>query len=322
MEDAVRRLPDIRSPKALRSIYVETCIRGPLDALWRHTQDPELHARWDLRFTRIAYLPRHDDQPQRFRYETRIGFGLRIRGEGESTGEREGSVGERTSALRFWSDDPKSLIREGSGYWRYIPTSDGVRFLTWYDYRTRFGPVGRLVDQLLFRPLMGWATAWSFDRLRLWLEKGVDPALSMQRSVVHAVARIALSVIFLYQGIVPKLLFRHPSELGMLTNAGLPIENAHHVLVALGAAEVVLGVALLFTWRRRWPLIFILLLMPVTLVAVAATSPGVLVGAFNPVTTNLAVVALAAVAWLMTADLPSAAHCIRVRPANDRSESA
>ena len=25
---------------------------------------------------------------------------------------------------------------------------------------------------------MGWATAWSFDRLRLWLEEGIDPATS------------------------------------------------------------------------------------------------------------------------------------------------
>ncbi len=45
----------------------------------------------------------------------------------------------RRSALRFWSHDPRSLILEGSGYWRYVPSVDGVRFLTSYDYRTRFG---------------------------------------------------------------------------------------------------------------------------------------------------------------------------------------
>jgi hypothetical protein len=306
----------------LTGIYVEIRIRGPLDAVWLHTQDPALHERWDLRFTSITYLPRADGQPQHFRYETRIGFGLRIRGEGESTGDREGAVGERTSALRFWSNDAKSLISEGSGYWRYIPTSDGVRFLTWYDYRTRFGPVGRLIDRGLFRPLMGWATAWSFDRLRLWIEQGVDPALSMQRSAAHAAARIALSLIFLYQGLVPKLLFRHASELGMLIDAGLPTEIARRALIAVGVAELVLGIVLLLTWRRRWPLTLILLLMFVALVGVAATSPGMLVGAFNPVALNVAVGALAVVAWLMAADLPSAADCIRVRPANDRSDSA
>jgi hypothetical protein len=33
------------------------------------------------------------------------------------------------------------LIREGSGYWRYVPTGNGLRFFTWYDYEVRFGGV-------------------------------------------------------------------------------------------------------------------------------------------------------------------------------------
>jgi hypothetical protein len=131
-----------------------------------------------VRFSSIEYLPGVDGEPQRFRYATRLGFGLRIEGTGESVGEREGASGARTSALTFRSDDAKSLIREGSGYWRYVPTEDGVRFLTQYDYEPRFGLAGRAVDGLLFRPLLGWATAWSFDRLRLWLEDGIPPERS------------------------------------------------------------------------------------------------------------------------------------------------
>ena len=49
---------------------------------------------------------------------------------------------------------------------------EGVRFITRYDYQTRFGKLGEWFDQLSFRPMMGWATAWSFDRLRISLEKG------------------------------------------------------------------------------------------------------------------------------------------------------
>src|SRR5438270_14099401 len=101
------------------SIYVEILIRAPMESLWQHTQDPALHERWDLRFSTIRYLPRAgESEPQRFLYSTRIGFGMRIDGEGESTGSKEDAAGARTSALRFWSDDGKSLIREGSGYWR------------------------------------------------------------------------------------------------------------------------------------------------------------------------------------------------------------
>ena len=161
------------------TIYVEIFIHADLDDVWRVTQTPELHTRWDLRFTDIRYLPRTDPSvPQRFLYETRLGFGLRIQGEGETIATHVGAAGARTSSLRFWSDDPKSLIRVGSGYWQYIPEPGGVRFLTRYQYATRFGLIGRVLNAAVFEPLLGWATAWSFDRLRLWLEDGLDPGVA------------------------------------------------------------------------------------------------------------------------------------------------
>jgi uncharacterized membrane protein YphA (DoxX/SURF4 family) len=304
------------------SIYVEIRVRGDLENLWQHTQDPSLHERWDLRFTSIGYLAREGDEPQRFRYETRLGFGLRIAGEGESTGNRDGSAGERTSALRFWSNDRKSLIREGSGYWQYVPVGEETRFLTWYDYETRFGAVGRAIDKILFRPLIGWATAWSFDRLRLWIEKGADPAISIQRFIVHAIARLGVGAVFLYEGLVPKLIYRHPSELAMLTDAGLGIEAAARVVTGIGFLEIVLGAFVLFGWRTRWPFAVILAAMPIALVAVFVTSPAALTAAFNPVALNAAVAALAAIGWMTSSDLPTARHCLRVRPQPDRVQSA
>ncbi|MBC8077605.1 MAG: hypothetical protein H7Y32_16135, partial [Chloroflexales bacterium] len=172
-----------------RPLYIEARIRGPLDLLWQRTQDPAQHERWDLRFSTIRYLPRPDpSQPQRFRYTTRIGFGLAITGEGETVGERTAPNGQRTSALTFWSDAPYSLIRRGAGYWKYIPTADGIRFVTQYDYEVRFGAAGRLLDRFFFRPLMGWATAWSFDLLRLWVEQGQPPEASRRRALFRTVA--------------------------------------------------------------------------------------------------------------------------------------
>src|SRR6266487_2714704 len=94
-------------------IYVEFPIRASMDELWEKTQDPQLHQRWDLRFTQIQYLPRQGGQPQKFLYRTRVGFGLKIDGEGESIGERDGEGGARTSSLKFWSEDRNLLIRTG-----------------------------------------------------------------------------------------------------------------------------------------------------------------------------------------------------------------
>ncbi|MEH0825154.1 MULTISPECIES: SRPBCC family protein [unclassified Micromonospora] len=174
----------------MRDIYVETLIDAPLERVWQATQDPAAHRRWDARFGRIEPVP--GSAPARFRYATTVLPGVRIGGHGVHAGERSRPDGTRTSALRFGSDDPRSLIAAGSGYWRYLPGPDGVRFLTGYTYTPRWGPAGRLAD-LAFRPLFGWATAWSFDRLRLWLERGVPPERA-RRQAWREVALRALAV--------------------------------------------------------------------------------------------------------------------------------
>ncbi len=142
-----------------------------MDDVWSATQDPALHSRWDVRFGRIRYLPRADGEPQRFEYSTMVVPGVRIAGTGEALGERHRADGTRWSGLRFWAADRRSIIEAGAGYWRYVPTAEGVRFLTRFDYRVRWGRIGEGIDRWLFRPLFGWATAWSFDRLRLCLKK-------------------------------------------------------------------------------------------------------------------------------------------------------
>ncbi|HXS12478.1 MAG TPA: DoxX-like family protein [Acidobacteriaceae bacterium] len=292
-------------------IYVEIFLSAPIDEVWRVTQQPLEHQRWDLRFTEIEYLPRSDEgEPQRFLYATRIGFGLAIRGTGESVGERVTESGEATSSLRFASDDPKSLIRTGSGYWRYVPLAEGVRFFTWYDYATRFGLLGRMADCSLFRPLMGWATAWSFDRLRLWLEDGQTPEASLAWATVYALARTTVALVWLWHGLVPKVIARDAAERLMLQQAGLPAS----LMAPVGFAEIAFGIVVLFAWRRRWPLVATVAAMLLALLAVGLRSPQFVLAAFNPVTLNLSVIALCVVAWIAMRFVPTARRCLRVQP--------
>jgi len=294
------------------SIYVEILIRAPMDALWAHTQTPVLHERWDLRFSRIDYVPRAlDTEPQRFRYATRIAFGFEVSGEGETAGQRDLTDGSRSSSLRFGSDEALSIIREGSGYWKYIPTAEGIRFLTRYDYRTRFGLFGMLFDRLIFRPLIGWATAWSFDRLRLWLEQRVDPAHAMRQTLVHLIARVAIAAVFAYQGVVPKLLTRNVDEIAMVRDAGVAAGVTAVAVTALGILELAFAVVLLFAWHRQWPVYVCLGSMLLATAAVGLNSPRYFEAAFNPASLNLTVACLAAIDLLVLGSLPSAARCLR-----------
>lgn len=292
-------------------IYVEILIKSDLDRVWQLTQQPDLHEKWDLRFTHIQYLPKADAaEPQRFLYQTRIGFGLAIAGTGESVADRSGAQGDITSSLKFASDDAKSLISKGAGYWKYVPTGDGLRFFTWYDYETRWGFLGRLVDRIAFRPMIGWATAWSFDRVRLWAEDEQTPDASMNFFLIHALARVVIAFIWIWHGLIPKLLFRHIDELRMLSQAGL----ASSFLPWIGAGEILIGLLILCTWRVRSVLLANAAAMVVVTLVVAAQSPSYLKAAFNPVTLNLAVFALATMGWLAAHRLPSARHCLRINP--------
>jgi hypothetical protein len=141
-----------------------------MDEVWRLTQEAALHPRWDLRFSSITPQRSEDGEPVRFLYERALP-GHTIRGTGISLGEKARDDGTRTSALRFTTRDHLSPLRDGRGYWRYVPTAEGVRFITGYDYVPGFGRV----PDLLLRPVIGWMTAWSFDRLRIWAETGTAP---------------------------------------------------------------------------------------------------------------------------------------------------
>ncbi len=302
-------------------IYVEIPIRASMDELWEKTQNPQLHQRWDLRFTQIEYLPRQGEEPQRFLYRTRVGFGLKIDGQGESIGERDGEGGARTSSLKFWSDDTKSLIKVGSGYWRYVPDGKNpptgedarhptIRFFTWYDYETRFGVFGKLADRCVFRPLLGWATAWSFDRLRLWIEKGISPEASRDRAIVYALARGTMAFIWFYHGLVPKLLYQDRIELDLLSRI-TPPDFLRTAAIFAGVLEVCFAFLLILLWRQTWQLWVTVVLMLAGIPIVALTAPEYLHAAFNPVTLNISLAAFAGIALVVRRDLATAASCLR-----------
>lgn len=165
--------------RSSRALYVEIFIRVSLERLWELTQDPELHARWDARFSSIVPTFQDDRGAQHFRYELALGRIHTIRGTGVSLGDRLGPSGTRTSALVFDTDDWVSPLGKGRGYWKYHPHTqdgqEGVIFITGYEYAPGWGIVGRVLDLVITRRFIWWLTAWSFDRLRLWAEDGIPP---------------------------------------------------------------------------------------------------------------------------------------------------
>lgn len=292
-------------------IYVELPIQAKFSELWDYTQDPEKHQEWDLRFSEIQYLPKTSlEEPQMFLYRTNIGFGLNVSGKGKTTGTRYQETGESASALTFWSDHPISLIEKGSGYWKYSMNDSGFHFKTWYDYHTRFGAIGKFVDAMFFRPLIGWATAWSFDCLRLWLEKNIHPRISFRLSLLYVTLSVLLGVLWIYQGLVPKLLFPESGELAILQSTGLFKGMESVALQVFGMSEIVFGLMFLLIKSKilHWLNIIALVVLGI---GAAISLPALYTEPFNPATLTLAMAGLSIASLMIIDQLPTAKNCIR-----------
>jgi hypothetical protein len=296
-----------------KPIYVEILMKVPMETLWAYTQTPKMHQQWDLRFSEITYIPKsHEEHPQRFLYKTKVGFGLSISGVGESVGSIE-KDGIMTSSLKFSSSNPISLISEGAGFWRYVPTVDGIRFLTRYDYRTRFGVFGKLMDRFLFKPIMGWATAWSFDCLRLWLEQGTPPRILIRRSIMEIILTISLFIIWVYQGLVPKLLVPDSGEMDILRSTVGIADYGRTLLTLMGLGEIVFGLLfIILSGQKRRGLHKTNILVLILLGLSAVSHPATYVAPFNPITLNAAMIAISIISLLNSSELPSAGRCLRI----------
>ncbi|AZJ19948.1 hypothetical protein COF76_00975 [Bacillus wiedmannii] len=299
--------------KGKKPIYVSAEMNTTMEKLWEYTQEPHIHTEWDARFTEISYLEKKEGEPQKFLYKTKIGFGLEIAGEGESIGEIRKETGERISSLKFWTDNRLSLIQTGRGYWKYTPRKEHIHFETQYDYDTRFGRIGNVIDFYMFRPLLGWATAWSFDALKLWLEKGLHPRLLIRRTMTYWLVCFLFAFVWIYQGIVPKLMFTHSEEVKMLSVIIGSTEHSIFVLKIIGLLEIIFGVLWLLPFPKRKVFIVHIFMLIALTIAAGLTNIASFTEPFNPITLNVLLMGLSIVGYINSANLPSAKKCKRKR---------
>jgi hypothetical protein len=293
-----------------KPLYIETFIHCDLGKIWEYTQEPSLHQQWDLRFSEITYLPKSSpEEKQCFLYSRRIGLGISVNGIGESIATKSKTNGESTSVLKFSSESNISLIRQGSGYWKYIPEAKGIRFLTGYDYTTRWGLFGRLTDRFVFRPLMIWATAWSFECLKNWIEKNVHPQQAINAQFTIWLSSIALGMVWFYQGLVPKLLFPDTGEAVLLQQSGIFHGYEDLSLKVIGIFEILFGLLLLF-WNKKALHLANLFILILLLISAAYIDIRIFSFPFNPFSLNISMMALSIIAIINFKNLPKAFNCI------------
>ncbi len=129
-------------------------------------------------------------------------------------------------------------------------------------------------------------------------------------ALIHALTRLGIAFIWLWQGLVPKLIFSSVDERAMMAAAGLPPV----LLPAIGMLELAFAAGTLILWRWRPLFVINALVMAGALIAVALKSPSYLSAAFNPVTLNLGMVVLSVIGYFSAVDMPSASRCLRRAP--------
>jgi hypothetical protein len=123
---------------------------------------------------------------------------------------------------------------------------------------------------------------------------------------------VALAIVWIWHGLVPKLLLPETGELELLRGAGIARGFEANLLVLIGVGEIVFGVLLLVLQRSTKILWLMIAALIVLLVGAVVTNPMVLAGPFNPLTLTVAMVALAAVELVLARiELPSASRCGR-----------
>ena len=162
-------------------IVVEVLVAAPLPLIWERSQNPEEHIKWDIRFSDIQYLDSCDEKGRpALLYRTKIGFGVSVSG----FGYYAHNSNHEKSVFLFDSHDWKSLITKGRGIWLYEEQDGGTFFKTVFDYQTRMGFLGTVLDKVVFRPMFQIATEWGFETLRLWCE-GDEEVVAYRRSKIR-----------------------------------------------------------------------------------------------------------------------------------------
>ena len=104
------------------------------------------------------------------------------------------------------------------------------------------------------------------------------------------ISRLIISFSWLYHGIFPKLVHIAPLEKVMTSSLGLSNELSYFVTKSAGVGEVIFGILFFVLYRSKVIILLNIIGLTGLLFFVALMQPQLLIEAFNPVTTNIALI--------------------------------
>lgn len=109
------------------------------------------------------------------------------------------------------------------------------------------------------------------------------------------IARFIISFSWLYHGLFPKLVHIAPLEKLITASLGLSNELSYLVTKSAGVSEIIFGLLFFAFYRNKIIVLLNIIALTGLLGFVAIFQPQLLIEAFNPVTTNIALIGFSSI---------------------------
>lgn len=107
-----------------------------------------------------------------------------------------------------------------------------------------------------------------------------------QIKTINTVSRWGVGFLFIYHGLVPKIVWLSPVEIELVQLSGFAVDPIIISPIA-GVAEIIFGMLIIYARNFIVPVYLAAAALIVLLVYSAVVMPSLLVQAFNPVSTNI-----------------------------------
>ena len=116
-------------------------------------------------------------------------------------------------------------------------------------------------------------------------------------NAVRIICRVALGLVWLYEGLVPKLLFVRQDQIDLVERSGLYFGTPEFFLQLLGVAQVICGLWLLAGFAERLAVFVATAGMVILIVLVARANPSMLTDPYGALIKDLGLIACAFAVW-------------------------
>ena len=117
---------------------------------------------------------------------------------------------------------------------------------------------------------------------------------------VRIICRVALGLVWIYEGLVPKLLFVRPDQIDLVERSALYFGTPELFLQLLGGAQVACGLWLLAGFAERLAVFIATTGMVILIVLVARANPAMLTDPYGALVKDLCLIACAFTVWTLS----------------------